>query len=97
MPRPCGQMRGGAYPLVRRNIGLSLLNSVGITALNHMTVLQFVFLESILQLPCQVAPMQAYSYRLNLSYAPQTDCFSDIAALPRFNLIVAKYDSFFLC
>ena len=60
-----------------------------------MTVLQFAFPESILQGPYQFALTQAYSYGLNLSYAPQTDYFSDIAALPRFDLIVGKDDSFF--
>ena len=34
---------GWSRALVRRIIGLSLLNSVGVTALNHLTVLQFAF------------------------------------------------------
>jgi hypothetical protein len=86
---------GWSYPLDRRIIGLSFLNSVGITALNHMTVLQFAFPESILQGPYQFALTQVYSYCLNLSYAPRTDYLSDIAALPGFDLIVGKDDSFF--
>ena len=34
---------GWSRALVRRIIGLLLLNSIGVTALNHLTVLQFAF------------------------------------------------------
>jgi hypothetical protein len=74
---------------------LVILNSVGIIGLNHMTVLQFAFPESILQGPHQFALTQGYPYRVNLFYETRTDYLSDIAALPRFDLIVGKDDSFF--
>jgi len=42
---------GWAHPLVRRIIGLSMLNGVGVTAFNGMTVIQFNYPDSILNSP----------------------------------------------
>ena len=87
---------GWSRPLVRRFIGLSLLNAVGVTVLNHLTVLQFAFPEFVLNTVHKVALTRAYTYRMNLSYEPRSDYLSDIAALPRFDLIVGQDDKFFI-
>ena len=88
---------GWSRPLVRRFIGLSLLNAVGVTVLNHLTVLQFAFPEFVLNTAHKVALTRSYTYRMNLSYEPRSDYLSDIAALPRFDLIVGQDDKFFYC
>ena len=87
---------GWSRPLVRRFIGLSLLNAVGVTVLNHLTVLQLAFPEFVLNTVHKVALTRAYTYRMNLSYEPRSDYLSDIAALPRFDLIVGQDDKFFI-
>ena len=87
---------GWSRPLVRRFIGLSLLNAVGVTVLNHLTVLQFAFPEFVLNTAHKVALTRSYTYRMNLSYEPRSDYLSDIAALPRFDLIVGQDDKFFI-
>jgi pimeloyl-ACP methyl ester carboxylesterase len=87
---------GWSRPLVRRFIGLSLLNAVGVTVLNHLTVLQFAFPEFVLNTAHKVALTRAYTYRMNLSHEPRSDYLSDIAALPRFDLIVGQDDKFFI-
>ena len=87
---------GWSRPLVRRFIGLSLLNAVGVTVLNHLTVLQFAFPEFVLNTVHKVALTRSYTYRMNLSYEPRSDYLSDIAALPRFDLIVGQDDKFFI-
>ena len=87
---------GWSRPLVRRFIGLSLLNAVGVTVLNHLTVLQFAFPEFVLNTVHKVALTRAYTYRMNLSHEPRSDYLSDIAALPRFDLIVGQDDKFFI-
>ena len=81
---------------MRRIIGLSLLNSVGVTALNHLTVLQFAFPDFVLQNDFKTALARAYSYSLTLSYAPRSDYLADIAALSLFDLTVGQYDEFFI-
>ncbi len=87
---------GWSRPLVRRFIGLSLLNAFGVTALNHLTVLQFAFPDFVLGGAHKIALTRAYSYRMNLSYEPRRDYLADIAALPRFDLIVGQDDKFFI-
>jgi hypothetical protein len=53
---------GWSRPLVRRFIGLSLLNAVGVTVLNHLTVLQFAFSEFVLNTVDKVALTRSYTY-----------------------------------
>ncbi len=81
---------------MRRFIGLSLINAVGVTVLNHLTVLQFAFPEFVLNTLYKVVLTDAYRYRMNLSYVPRSDYLSDIAALPRFDLIVGQDGKFFI-
>ena len=53
---------GWSRALVRRIFGFSLLNSVGVTALNHLTVLQFAFPNSVLRSGNKTVLTRAYSY-----------------------------------
>ena len=82
---------GWGRVLTRRMIGLSMLNNVGITLANEATVLEFNLPEG----PLAKTMTAAYSYRLNTSYAPRADYLADIAALPKFQLIVGADDEAF--
>ena len=86
---------GWAYPLVRRIIGLSMLNLVGVKAFNDTTIMQFNYPNSVLNGPQGHTATQAYSYRLNTSFAPREDYRADIAKLPDFLLIVGDKDDAF--
>ena len=86
---------GWAVPLTRRLIGLSMLNGFGITALNHLTVMQFNMPAVVLDGPLGATATTAYSYRLNTSYAPRNDYLGDIAKLPPFLLIAGTKDEAF--
>jgi alpha-beta hydrolase superfamily lysophospholipase len=87
---------GWAKPLTRRLIGLSMLNTVGITAFNHLTAIQFAMPRVILDGPLGHTATTAYSFRLNTSFAPRRDYRGDIAKLPSFLLIVGSDDEAFL-
>ena len=87
---------GWARPLVRRIIGLSILNRLGITALNGLPVIQFRFPRAVLDGPLGATATRAYSYRLNVSYAPRADLARDAAALPPFLLIAGAADEAFV-
>lgn len=87
---------GWARPLTRRIIGLSMLNNVGITALNGLTAIQFNFPQAVLSGPAGNTATASYSYRLNTSYAPRNDYLADIAALPKFLLIAGAEDESFV-
>ncbi len=89
------QSGGWARPLVRRIIGLSILNRLGITALNGLTVVQFRFPPAILNGPLGATATRSYSYRLNQSYAPRADLAAEIAALPPFLLVAGEKDEAF--
>lgn len=86
---------GWARVLTRRVIGLSILNTVGITALNHLTVIQFNIPQTVLDGPLGDTATTAYSYRLNASYAPRGDYLGDVAALPPFLLVAGTADEAF--
>ena len=83
---------GWAHALTRRLIGLSMLNGVGITALNNLQVIQFKLPDG----PTADTMARAYSYRMNTSFAPRSDYLADVAALPAFQLIVGRQDEAFL-
>ena len=87
---------GWAHVLLRRMIGLSMLNMAKITALNHLQVIQFRFPKSVLQGVLGDTATTAYSYRLNTSFAPRRDYLGDIAALPEFLLVVGDKDEAFI-
>ena len=87
---------GWAHPLTRRIIGLSMLNAVGIHALDHLTVIQFAMPHAVLDGPLGHTATTAYSWRLNQSYAPRRDYLADIASLPPFLLIAGQADESFV-
>ena len=87
---------GWAKVLTRRMIGLSMLNGVGITALNGQEVMQFNMPSAVMDGPLGHTATTAYSYRLNTGYAPRMDYLKDIAALPHFDLIVGAQDEAFI-
>ncbi len=86
---------GWARVLTRRVIGLSMLNTVGISQLNHLVMIQFNFPDAIRNGPYGDLLTDAYSFALNTSYAPRNDYLKDIAALPEFVLIVGDQDEAF--
>lgn len=86
---------GWARVMTRRVIGLTMLNAVGIRALNHLPVIQFRFPASVLEGPQGQTATRAYSFRLNASFAPRRDWRADIAALPRFLLLAGRDDEAF--
>jgi pimeloyl-ACP methyl ester carboxylesterase len=87
---------GWAYPLTRRIIGLTMLNNVGITALNGLPAIRFAFPQSVLDGPLGETATAAYSFRLNTSYAPRDDYKTDIATLPPFLLVAGSDDEAFV-
>ncbi|MBB3993854.1 pimeloyl-ACP methyl ester carboxylesterase [Sulfitobacter undariae] len=86
---------GWAYALTRRIIGLSVLNTFKITALNDLPILQFNMPQAVLDGPLGDTATLAYSYRLNASYAPRSDYLADVAALPPFVLLAGGADEAF--
>lgn len=86
---------GWSHPLLRRIIGLSILNTFRITAFNHLTIMQFRMPQVVLDGPLGDTATTAYSYRLNTGFAPRGDYLEDVAALPRFLLIAGAADEAF--
>lgn len=87
---------GWAQPLTRRIIGLSMLNALGITWFNHLTVIQFAMPKQVLDGPLGHLATTEYSYRLNTSYAPRSDYLADIRALPEFFVMAGEKDEAFV-
>lgn len=87
---------GWAYTLTRRIIGLSMLNSAGIHALDGLAVILFTMPREVLSGPQGKHATTRYSWRLNTSYAPRAQYLSDLAALPRFTLIAGRKDEAFI-
>lgn len=86
---------GWAHVLTRRIIGLSMLNTFKITALNHLEIIQFNMPKAVREGKFGHLSTLAYSYRLNTGFAPRADYLKDIAALPQFTLIAGKEDEAF--
>ena len=86
---------GWARPLVRRIIGLSILNRLHITTLNRLIVIQFAFPAHVLDGPLGHTATRAYSYRLNTSFAPHADLAKDAKCLPDFLLVAGARDEAF--
>ena len=87
---------GWAYPLTRRIVGLSMLNMVGIRALDHLTIMQFSMPEAVMRGPNAEQATEAYSWRLNKSFAPRDAYLEDVAALPAFLLVAGSQDESFV-
>ena len=77
-----------AEPKVPRLILLGMLNSVGITGLNDVTVIEFNMPESVRD----GTETLAYSYRMQTSMHPRDDYETDIAALNAPTLVLAGGD-----
>lgn len=86
---------GWTRPLTRRLIGLSMLNGIGISRLNHLTAIQFAMPQTILDGPLGHTATTTYSFRLNVSYAPRRDYLRDVEQLPSFLLITGQEDEAF--
>ena len=86
---------GWAHPLIRRAIGLTILDAMGIHALDGLTVVTFQFPKSVLEGPLGNTATTHYSQRLNVSYAPRRDYRGDVAKLPPFLLVAGKEDEAF--
>lgn len=87
---------GWAHVLTRRIIGLSILNTFQIKALNHLPIIQFNMPQVVLDGPLGDTATVAYSYRLNASYAPRSKYLEDVAALPPFILLAGGADEAFI-
>lgn len=90
------QNSGGWAKLhLRRLIGQTMLTNIGITALNHLPMIQFNMPRAVLDGPYGTLATTAYSYRLNTSFAPRQDYLADVAALPQFLLVAGAADEAF--
>ncbi len=87
---------GWAHVLTRRIIGLSILNTFQIKALNHLPIIQFNMPQVVLDGPLGDTVTVAYSHRLNTSYAPRSKYLEDVAALPPFVLLAGGADEAFI-
>lgn len=72
---------GWARPAIRRIIGLSMLNMIGIRALNHLPVISFAMPASVMDGPYGHTVTTTYSYRLNTAFAPRPDYEADLTAI----------------
>ncbi|WP_071796467.1 alpha/beta hydrolase [Natronohydrobacter thiooxidans] len=86
---------GWAHVLTRRIAGLYMLNAVGITALNHLTVVQFRYPPDLLTGPAAPFATRNYSYRMQFALAPRRDWQADVAALPPVLLVAGSADRTF--
>ena len=86
---------GWADLRLRRLIGQVMLTQIGVTALNHLPVIQFNMPRSVLDGPSGHMATTAYSFRLNTSFAPRRDYLKDVAALPRFLVAAGAADEAF--
>lgn len=87
---------GWAHVMTRRIIGLSMLNTFGIKALNGLKIIQFQMPQQVMDGPLGDTATTAYSFRLNTGFAPRGDYLKDVAALPDFVLIVGSKDEAFV-
>lgn len=91
------QSGGWAHPATRRIIGLTMLNAVGIHALDHLPVIAFSVPDSVRNGPLGHTVTDSYSHRLNTSYAPRRDFAADLARLDRpFLLLAGDKDEAFI-
>lgn len=86
---------GWAYRANRRIVGLSVLNTLGITAFNDLPVVAFNMPSGDAEAPSGGKVTTRYSYRMNTSFAPRRDYLADVAALPPFLLMAGSRDEAF--
>jgi len=87
---------GGAQLFSRRIMGLDILNTLGITALNHLPVIQFGMPVAVRDDPLDEPVTTAFSYTLNASFTPRRAYLEDVAALPPFVLLAGSADEAFI-
>lgn len=87
---------GWAHVLLRRIIGLSILNTFQIKVFNHLPIIQFRMPQVVLDGPLGDTATTAYSYRLNTGFAPRSGKLNDVAGLPPFVLITGSADESFV-
>lgn len=80
---------GWANPATRRIIGLSMLNMVGIHALDHLPAISFSMPESVMKGPLGNTATAVYSFRMLTSISPRSDYRADLRALDKPFLLVA--------
>lgn len=80
---------GWAHPLLRRIIGLSMLNNIGIRWFNSLTAIQFNMPEFVRKGELGHTATLAYSFRLNTSYAPRREYTADLAKMTKPMLLLA--------
>lgn len=80
---------GWAHAATPRIIGLTMLNNVGITALNHLPVIGFAMPDEVIDGPFGHTATTNYSFRLNTSFAPRDNYERDLAALQQPFLLIA--------
>lgn len=86
---------GWSHVLLRRLIGQSMLNMVGIHALDRLHMIQFRFPDAVLEGPQGHTATQSYSFRLNTSFAPRRDYLNDVGMLPPYLLVAGREDEAF--
>lgn len=72
---------GWARPATRRIIGLTMLNTVGVSALNHLPVISFAMPRAVLDGPLGHTATTRYSHALNTSFAPRSDYAADLKGM----------------
>jgi alpha-beta hydrolase superfamily lysophospholipase len=87
---------GWAEARVRRIVGLSILNGLGIHALDHLPVLDFAFPRAAFDGPLGATATRSYSHRMAMGFAPRADYAADIARLPPFLLVAGAEDEAFV-
>ncbi len=88
---------GWARPATGRIVALGLINTLGITAFNHLPVISFAMPRSVLDGPLGNTATTRYTYRMNVSFAPRPDYTGDLARLDRpFLLLAGDRDEAFI-
>jgi alpha-beta hydrolase superfamily lysophospholipase len=84
---------GWARPDLPRIVALSALNALGITVLNHLTVLRFAFPRAVLDGPLGHTATSAWSWTMMRGFGPGDDVLADAARLPPFLLVAGSADA----
>ena len=87
---------GWAVPLLRRIIGLSILNATGIGALDYLTAVRYRFPAFVLDGPAGGEATPDYSWRLYKALVPGDDWQAAVRRLPPFLLVAGARDEAFV-
>lgn len=80
---------GWANPATRRIIGLSMLNTVGIHALDDLPAISFSVPGAVMKGPLGNTATPVYSFRMLTSLSPRSDYRADLRAIDKPFLLVA--------